>query len=497
MAEHFDVLIVGAGLSGISAAYYLQTRCPTKRFMILESRSAIGGTWDLFHYPGVRSDSDMHTLGFSFRPWRETKTIADGPSILKYIRETAQEFGIDRKIRFNHQVQRAEWSSAEARWMVEAECGPDREVIQFTCSFLYMCSGYYDYAQGFTPTWPDIECYTGRIVHPQQWPDDLDYAGKRVVVIGSGATAVTLVPAIAQQAAHVTMLQRSPTYMISLPSQDAYTSWLYQRLPDRPAYQFARWKSILLGMAFYTYARRRPVAARRLLLQQVRDQLGPGYDVEKSFAPRYNPWDQRLCVVPDADLFTAIKSGAVNLVTGQIERFTKTGIRLSSGEELDADVIVTATGLALKLLGGVQLSVDGVPVDPAKTLTYKGCMVSNIPNLASAFGYTNASWTLKCELIAGYVCRLLYYMDQHGYAQCTPRPQNVLFTQEPVLNLTSGYVQRAMDKLPRQGSKKPWKMYQNYLLDLFGLRFSRVRDGTLEFTRLKQPESQQAQRGRG
>jgi monooxygenase len=479
--EHVDVLIVGAGLSGISAAYHVQTRCPTKSFAILEGRDAIGGTWDLFRYPGVRSDSDMHTLGYGFRPWREAQSIAGGPAILKYIRETAAEYGLDQKIRFGHQVQRVYWSSADALWTVEAECGPDKRGVQFTCSFLYMCSGYYDYTSGHTPTWPGAERFAGRIVHPQQWPDDLDYAGKRVVVIGSGATAVTLVPAMAEQAAHVTMLQRSPTYIVALPSEDAIANWMRRALPARLAHRLTRWKSIVLGMYFYSLARRRPAATRRAILEMARAELGPDYDVDTHFAPRYNPWDQRLCVVPDSDLFAAIKAGKVSVVTDQIETFVETGIRLRSGEELAADVIVTATGLAVKLLGGMQIVVDGVPVDLAKTLTYKGMMYSDVPNLASAFGYTNSSWTLKCELIAEYVCRLLNYMDRHGYAQCTPRRLDPSITEAPVLDLTSGYVQRALHMLPRQGSKKPWKVYQNYALDLLSMRFSSVNDGTIEF----------------
>lgn len=479
--EHVDVLIVGAGLSGVGAAYYVQTRCPSRSYTILEGRSTMGGTWDLFRYPGVRSDSDMYTLGYAFRPWREGKAIADGPSILKYIRETAEEYGIDRKIRFGHQVRRAEWSSLDGRWTVEAEQGPDKQLVRFTCNFLYMCSGYYDYARGYSPEWPSVERFAGRIVHPQHWPNDLDYTGKRVVVIGSGATAVTLVPAMAQRAAHVTMLQRSPTYIVARPSEDAIANWLHRFLPTRLAHALARWKAVLLGIYFYSIARRRPALARQAILQLVREQLGPDYDVDTHFAPSYNPWDQRVCLVPDADLFTAIKSGQATVVTDHIESFTETGIRLRSGDELAADIIVTATGLVLKVMSGVQLVVDGAPVDLAKTLSYKGMMYSDVPNLASAFGYTNASWTLKCELTSRYVCRLLNHMQQRGYVQCTPRRQDSSMTEEPVLNFTSGYVQRALDALPRQGSKKPWRLYQNYLLDLLTLRFGAVDDGTMEF----------------
>ena len=485
-AEHVDILIVGAGLSGIAAAYYAQTRCPTKTYAILEGRDTLGGTWDLFRYPGVRSDSDMHTLGYSFRPWRAAKAIADGPAILQYIRETAEEYGIDRKIRFGYRVRGATWSSAEALWTVEVEQGPDKEIVWFTCDFLYMCTGYYDYAAGYTPAWPGVERFAGRIVHPQQWPDDLDYVGKRVVVIGSGATAVTLVPALAERAAHVTMLQRSPTYIVPRPSEDAAANWLRKRLPTTLADGAVRWKSVLFGMYFYNVARRRPAATKQMILRMVRQQLGPDYDIETHFAPRYNPWDQRLCLAPDADLFAAMTSGNASVVTDQIETFTATGVRLCSGEELAADMIVTATGLTMKLMSGVRLVVDGAPVDLSQTMAYKGMMYSGIPNLASALGYTNASWTLKCELTSRYVCRLLTYMDRGGYAQCMPCNHDPSITAEPLITFTSGYVQRAIETLPRQGSRKPWRLYQNYALDLLSLRFGAVDDGTMEFTRRRQ-----------
>jgi monooxygenase len=496
IADHVDVLIVGAGLSGINAAYHLQTCRPTKRYVILEGRNAIGGTWDLFRFPGVRSDSDMHTLAYPFRPWRQAKAIADGPAILQYIRATAEEYGIDRKIHFGHQVRRATWSSADATWTVEAERGPDQEIVRFTCNFLYMCSGYYDYAGGYTPEWPGVARFAGRIVHPQQWPDDLDYTGKQVVVIGSGATAVTLVPAMAEQAAHVTMLQRSPTYIVAAPSEDALANWLHRHLPARLAHRIARWKSILFGIYFYTMARRRPAFTKQAIVQLVQKELGPEYDVETHFAPRYNPWDQRLCLVPDADLFAAIRSGKVSMVTDHIATFTETGIRLHSGQELSADIIVTATGLTLKLMSGVQLVVDGVPVDLAQTMSYKGMMYSDIPNLASAFGYTNASWTLKSDLTARYVCRLLNYLDRHGYVQCAPRREDAPVAEKLMLDLTSGYVQRAVNRLPRQGSRKPWKMYQNYVRDLLSVRFSRVDDGTMEFRRRGERVMQKARGGR-
>ena len=476
----FDVLIVGAGLSGIGAAYHLQDKCPRKTLAILEARSAIGGTWDLFRYPGVRSDSDMHTMGYRFRPWREPKSIADGQSILRYIRETAEETGIDRKIRFHHPVARASWSSPDAQWTVEAN-GPDGPVC-LTCNFLFMCSGYYEYAAGYMPGWPGMDRFTGRIVHPQQWPEDLDYSGQRVVVIGSGATAVTLVPAMADTAAHVTMLQRSPTYIVTRPSKDVIANWLHRVLPARVAYGLGRWKNILLQMYLYNLARRKPDATRKTILKFAQKQLGPDFDVGKHFSPRYNPWDQRLCLVPDGDLFAAIRSGKASVVTDEIESFTENGIRLRSGGELRADVIVTATGLKMRLMGGVELVVDSRAVDLAKTMTYKGMMSSDVPNLAMALGYTNASWTLKCDLTSDYVCRLLNFMDRHGYAYCTPRQHDPSVTEEPALSFTSGYVQRALPSLPKQGSKKPWRLNQNYALDLMALRFGKVDDGTVQFT---------------
>ncbi len=482
MTNHdFDVLVVGAGISGIGAGYHLQQNCPDRSYAILEGRADIGGTWDLFRYPGIRSDSDMYTLGYAFRPWREAKAIADGPSILNYVRDTARDHGIDRHIRFNHRVRRAAWSSAAARWTVEAEVGPERTPATFTCRFLFMCSGYYDYAEGHRPEWPDEAAFAGRIVHPQFWPTDLDYAGKRVVVIGSGATAVTLVPEMAKTAAHVTMLQRSPTYVVSRPAEDGIANWLRARLPAMLAYRLVRWKNVLFGMFFFNLARKRPDKTKARLIAMVREQLGPDYDVGTHFTPRYNPWDQRLCLVPDADLFDSIKAGAASVVTDQIDRFVAEGIKLKSGATLPADVIVTATGLKLQLLSGVDFSVDGVPVNMSKTMSYKGMMYSDVPNLASSFGYTNASWTLKADLTCEYVCRLLNHMKATGTQIATPhRDPDV--EEEPFLDFSSGYVQRAADVLPRQGKTKPWKLYQNYALDLVTLRYGRVDDGTMTFT---------------
>jgi monooxygenase len=480
--EHFDVLIVGAGLSGIGAGYHLQTACPGKSYLLLEARDAIGGTWDLFRYPGIRSDSDMYTLGYNFRPWREAKAIADGPSILQYVRDTARENGIDKKVRFHHRVMRAQWSSEEARWIVEAERSDTNEPLQFSCNFLFMCSGYYDYANGYLPEFPNADAFAGKLIHPQHWPDNLDYEGKRVVVIGSGATAVTLAPAMAEKAAHVTMLQRSPTYIVSRPSEDTLANSLRQKLPAMLAYQITRWKNVLLGMWFFRLARRKPEKVKAGIIGLIRKQLGPDYDVATHFTPRYNPWDQRLCLVPDGDLFREINAGRMSIVTDHIERFTQSGIKLKSGEELQADIIVTATGLQMKLFSGLEVSVDGTRIDLAKTMSYKGMMFSGVPNFAAAFGYTNASWTLKADLTCEYVCRLLRYMDRRGYRQCMPK-RDPSVAELPWLDFTSGYVQRALHQLPRQGAKKPWRLYQNYARDLMALRFGSVKDGAMQFSK--------------
>jgi monooxygenase len=481
-AEHFDVVIVGAGLSGIGAAHHLQKNCPRKTYVILEGRDAIGGTWDLFRYPGIRSDSDMYTLGYSFRPWREAKAIADGSSILQYVRDTAQEGGIERHIRFHTKVRHAAWDSASATWTVQTERGETGEAALFTCNFLFMCSGYYDYAGGYEPEFAGSASFQGRIVHPQKWPADLDYAGKRVVVIGSGATAVTLVPEMAKRAAHVTMLQRSPTYVVSRPAEDAFANTLRRYLPAKLAYAVTRWRNVLFSMYFYRLARRKPAAVKHAILNMVRTELGPDYDVGRHFTPSYNPWDQRLCLVPDSDLFAAIKSGSASVVTDQIDNFTETGIKLHSGQELPADVIVTATGLKLIFLGGITIEVDGKPVDFPQAMTYKGMMYSDVPNLASSFGYTNASWTLKCDLTCEYVCRLLNHMESTGTTTCTPRLAGEV-EPEPFLDFTSGYVQRGLHLLPRQGSAAPWKLHQNYVRDLLALRFGKVADGVMEFSK--------------
>ena len=481
--DHVDVIIVGAGLSGIGAAVHLQTDCPNKSYVILEGREAIGGTWDLFRYPGVRSDSDMFTLGYEFKPWTNLKAIAEGSTILSYIRETAEENGINPHIRFGHKVTAAAWSSQDATWTVEVT-GPAGKT-SLTCNFLFLCGGYYQYAAGYTPDFPGAKAFKGKIVHPQQWPQDLDYAGKKVVIIGSGATAVTLVPAMAQTAAHVTMLQRSPSYVAAGPSENALAIWLRKWLPAKVAYGLIRWRNVLGGMYFFSLTRRKPEQVKTYLINMVKEHLGPDYDVDTHFTPRYNPWDQRLCLVPDADLFEAIKSGSASVVTDHIESFTSTGIKLASGSELAADIIVTATGLKLEVMNGMRLSVDGQVVEPAKTFGYKGMMYSDVPNLATSFGYTNASWTLKCDLTCAYVCRLLNHMDKVGLRQCTPRNTDETLQPEPWLDFSSGYVQRAMEAFPKQGHRAPWKLHQNYALDLINLKYSRIEDGVLEFSNRK------------
>lgn len=480
ISNHTDVLIVGAGLSGIGAACHLQTECPKKSFAILEARAAIGGTWDLFRYPGIRSDSDMYTMGYSFKPWKNAKAIADGPSILSYIRETAAEHGIDKKIRFNQKVVRASWSSEKAQWTVESQHSETGEITTFVCNFLLLCSGYYRYDHGHTPDFPGAEQFRGTIIHPQKWPEHLDYAGKRVVIIGSGATAVTLVPAMAEKAGHVTMLQRSPSYVVSLPGTDVLANAMRRVLPARMAYSLTRWKNTLMGILIYQVSQRFPAIMKRVLKAQLRKALGPDFDIDRHFTPSYKPWDQRLCLVPDGDLLIALREKRASIVTDHIETFTPTGIRLKSGEHLDADIIVTATGLELLTLGGLTLTIDGQATEISKATAYKATMLTGIPNLAFVFGYTNASWTLKADLISAYICRLLNYMDRQGYRQVTPRLTDPTVQRLPLLNLSSGYVTRALDQFPQRGSDGPWRLYQNYLLDLKLIRFTSVRDDALE-----------------
>jgi len=479
--EHFDVAIIGAGLSGIGAGFRLQTGCPRKRYVIFEARTEIGGTWDLFRFPGIRSDSDVFTFAYPFRPWKGAKVIADGPQILEYLRETAREFGIGRHIRFQHRVQSASWSSRDARWSLEVKNGANGETVQYTCDFLYGCTGYYRYDCGYQPAFPGAERFRGRLVHPQHWPEDLDYAGKRVVVIGSGATAVTLVPAMSRTAAHVTMLQRSPSYILSLPTEDAVAKLLRRLLPGDAANRIARWKNILITMAIYQFCRRAPKAARRLLRQGAAKSLPDQYEIDKHFNPPYQPWDQRLCIVPNSDLFRSISEGRASIVTDQIDTFNESGVRLQSGRQLEADIIVSATGLQMLALGAVHLIVDGTPIDPGNMFVYKGTMIGNVPNFAFCMGYTNASWTLRADLASVFVCRLLNHMGRRGYRTCKPVCDPSSLQARPLLDLTSGYVARAAASLPKQATKRPWLVRQNYILDMLAMKLARMEDGILKF----------------
>ena len=474
--EHLDVVIVGAGLSGIGMAWHLQDRCPGKRYAILEAREASGGTWDLFRYPGVRSDSDMQTLGYRFKPWTGSKALADGPSILSYVRETAVEHGIDEHIRYGHRVVRAGWSTPDARWTVHVK---GREPL--SCDVLLMCSGYYRYDEGFTPRFEGREDFRGEIVHPQFWPEDFDYAGKRIVVIGSGATAVTLVPALARSGAgHVTMLQRSPSYILALPDEDAIANALRRRLGDRPAYAIVRWKNVVIATLLYQLSQRFPRPMRRLYRAGAVRQLPAGYAVDAHFNPRYNPWDQRLCLVPNGDLFEALSAGDAEIVTAEIDRFTERGVRLRDGSELEADVIVTATGLNLLVFGGAEIAVDGREIELPDTMAYKSMMLSDVPNMVFTIGYTNISWTLKADLVAEYACRLINHMDAHGHRYAVPvRDPSV--DERPFLEFEPGYVLRSIDRLPRQGSRAPWRLSMSYIIDVGKIRHGRVDDGVLKF----------------
>lgn len=478
-SEHVDVLIIGAGLSGIGAAAQLTREHPGKSYLVLESRPASGGTWDLFRYPGVRSDSDMYTLGYRFKPWRGEKALADGPSILEYVRETATDYGVDKRTRYDHRVVGADWDSDAARWTVDVETPAGRRT--YTTSFLWACSGYYDYDAGYTPDFPGRDRFAGEVIHPQLWPEDLDYQGKKVVVIGSGATAVTLVPAMAESGAeHVTMLQRSPTYVLSLPGVDPIAQKLRRWLPEKTSYMLTRWKNVVVATLLYQVSQRRPALARRVIRKQNIAHLPEGYPVDTHFKPTYDPWDQRLCLVPDANLFRVLRKGSATIATDTIETFTETGIKLTSGEELDADIVVTATGLEVKLFGGAALSVDGIPVHQPDLIAYKALMLSTLPNFAFTVGYTNASWTLKADLVAEYVCRLLSHMDEHGHRQVVPvvGPE---VKEQPFLDFDAGYVLRALDRVPKQGDREPWKLRQNYLYDVRTIRRGRIDDGALQF----------------
>jgi monooxygenase len=482
MTEHLDVLIVGAGISGISAAWHLQDRCPSKTYAILERREGMGGTWDLFKYPGIRSDSDMFTLGFRFKPWTSAKAIADGPSILSYIKEAAAENGIDKNIRYSHQVTAAEWSDADNRWTVTVNTGAEEKTL--TASFLFATTGYYNYDQGYSPTFPGSEDFAGTIVHPQHWPEDLDYAGKKIVVIGSGATAITLIPALVNSGAgHVTMLQRSPSYIGSLPDVDPIAQQVNKLLPEKAAHVVNRWKAIAFATIQYQLARKFPNYMRKTLLTMAQRRLPAGYDVEKHFGPRYNPWDERLCLAPNGDLFKTIRKGNADVVTDTIDTFVPEGIKLSSGQVLEADIIVTATGLNLRLFGGAGIRRNGEPVDLTKSMAYKGMMLSGMPNMAFTIGYTNASWTLKADLVSEYVCRILNYMDANGFDTVVPEHPGDSIEERPLMDFTPGYVLRALDSLPKAGAKSPWKLKQNYFLDIRMIRQGKVDDEALHFTK--------------
>jgi cation diffusion facilitator CzcD-associated flavoprotein CzcO len=483
--NHFNVIVVGAGISGIGAGYYLQKKCPNKSFVILEGRDNIGGTWDLFRYPGIRSDSDMNTMGFRFKPWMGVKSIADGPSILSYLHETVKENDLNKKIHFNQWVNEASWSSRDSQWTVQVENKKTQELQDFTCDFLFLCGGYYNYEEGYTPHFAGRENFLGQIIHPQKWPKNLDYKNKKVVVIGSGATAVTIIPTMAEKAAHVTMLQRSPTYFLSAPDEDPVGNFLRKFISSKLTYKLVRWKNIRFQWWFFQKCRKFPKKVKEFLIKQVREELGPNYDIETHFTPKYNPWEQRMCLVPNGDFFNAINAGKASVITDHIDRFTKKGIKLKSGGEVEADLIVTATGLNLEVCNGIKLEVDNNEVDISKTMTYKGMMFSDVPNLVATFGYTNASWTLRADLTSEYVCRLLNFMDKKRYANCCPRTAEHVEPDGDWLDFTSGYVKRSMHKFPKQGSRDPWRNTQNFPKDVLAIRWGNIDNKELKFTSLE------------
>lgn len=480
MTQDVDVLIIGAGLSGIGAAAHLCRECPGKTFAILEQRESMGGTWDLFRYPGIRSDSDMFTLGYNFKPWTHEKSIADGESILNYIKETAQEYKIDKHIQYGMQVVAVDWTSDDAQWRVKVNCAKTGEEKIYCCSFLMGCTGYYNYEAGYTPDFPAVERFEGDLIHPQNWDENFDYSGKNILIIGSGATAVTLLPAMAEKAAHVTMLQRSPTYVATVPEKDHISIALRKLLPEKIVYQMARVRNVGIQRGIYELSKKRPRVMRRVLLAAAKRQLGNQFDMQH-FQPKYNPWDERLCAVPGGDLFKTLKKGEASVVTDQIDTFTEKGVLLKSGKELEADIIVTATGLDLKIFGDIKPTVDGKQVKLSDALTYKGAMLSGMPNFSMTFGYTNSSWTLKADMVAEYCCRLINYMDKKKIPFCVPEAKTEDISEQPFLDLQSGYVVRAKNKLPRQGNSGPWKVVQNYFHDIPMLRFSRLNDGILKF----------------
>ena len=478
--NHFDVIVVGAGLSGIGAAYHLQHSCPDRTFTVLEGRENIGGTWDLFKYPGIRSDSDMYTFGFPFHPWKDPKAIADGPSIMAYLKDTVDTFGLDRYIQFGKRVVASNWSSDEKKWTITVTDSASGESYSMTCNFLFMCSGYYNYENGYKPDFPNEDAFEGIKIHPQKWDESLDYTDKKIVIIGSGATAVTLLPVLAEKAEQVTMLQRSPTYMSSVPSEDAVANFFKKYLPKQLAHTLSRWKNIFFQLGVYNFSRRWPDKMKNFLIGQIQKKLKDNYD-PKDWTPRYNPWDQRLCAVPGADLFKAIKKGKAQVVTDTIKSFLKDGVELDSGRKLDADIIITATGLQVQLFGGMKLTVDGTPLNLSESPAYKGVMLSDIPNFAFSVGYTNASWTLKSDLNCMYVTKVLNYMKAKGLQVCTPKFDHKNMEKEELLDFDAGYILRAKDQLPKQGAKAPWKVHQNYIKDLFALKYSGAKDKDLEY----------------
>ena len=482
MNNHFDVIVIGAGISGIGAGYHLQTKCPEKSYAILEGRDTIGGTWDLFKYPGIRSDSDMYTLGFSFFPWKEKEAIADGPSILKYLDDRSKKFNIDKKIKFNDYVKDASWCSKKSMWTLKVEDKNQMDIVTISCNFIFMCSGYYSYEKGYTPEFEGMNEFNGMIMHPQQWDTSVDYINKEVIVIGSGATAVTLVPEMAKDAKHVTMLQRSPTYVVSAPQQDPLANFLKKYLPTKLSYFIVRWKNILRQQWYFRLCKKNPKRVKDFIINQVRKSLGNDYDVDKHFTPNYNPWDQRMCLVPNGDLFKSIRKKQTSVVTDKIDKFTSTGIKLESGKTLPADIIVTATGLNLELCSNINLKVDGKDINLPDTVTYKGMMFSGVPNLVSTFGYTNASWTLGADLTSEYVCRLLNYMKKSSIKKCCPEANSKIDNNNDWLNLTSGYIKRSKDIFPKQGKRSPWTNNQNFLKDIFQIRYGKINDGEIKFS---------------
>ncbi len=479
--SNFDVIVVGAGISGIGAGHHLQEQCPNKSFVILEGRETFGGTWDLFRYPGIRSDSDMHTMGFRFKPWVDERFIADGPSIIEYLDETISENNLKDKIRYQHKVKTSSWSSSESKWTLEVENSSSGTTDKYKCNFLMLCGGYYNYEEGHNPDFKNQDQFDGPIIHPQKWPQDLDYKNKKVVIIGSGATAVTIVPAMADQVDHITMLQRSPTYFMAAPDKDMIGNFFKKIFRQKTAYFLTRWKNILLGNFFYNRCVKNPEKVKEMLINGVKDHLGEDYDIDTHFTPKYKPWDERLCFVPNADFFESMKAGKASVVTDHIDEFTETGIKLKSGKELDADIIIKATGLNLQFLNGIDVKVDNSSINISEKLAYKGRMFNDIPNLACSFGYARASWTLGADLSSEYVCKLLNYMGKHGYDSCTPVKGEGIEEEGTYLNLSSGYVTRAIDRMPKQGSKEPWKGNQSYLSDVTEVRWGSITNDDLHF----------------